>query len=140
MAALLLSFASATCMSAFGETACGYDCVAAFGEVQCAERPLGRCESAFGEVVCADPPRWLLLEYGMSLPRVECMSAFGETACGYECTSGFGEVRCAETPWGQCVVTMGEVRCWDPAPPMRQAPRQPPRRGRWHWHRFDWRR
>jgi hypothetical protein len=45
----------ATCESANGTTACGYDCTAAYGVVKCAQTPAGKCVAAYGEVKCVDP-------------------------------------------------------------------------------------
>lgn len=44
----------ATCKSAYGQTACGYDCVAAYGEVRCASSPSGRCVAEYGRITCSD--------------------------------------------------------------------------------------
>lgn len=44
----------ATCQSAYGKTACGYNCVAAYGQLKCASHPSGRCVAAYGEVTCSN--------------------------------------------------------------------------------------
>ncbi len=103
----------ATCESAFGMQACGYDCEAAFGVVKCALTPQGVCDSAFGEVTCWDPPYRL----APGAPPATCESAFGKTACGYDCEAAFGEIACASTPQGKCDAAFGKVTCWDPPPP-----------------------
>jgi len=107
------------CVSAYGTTACGWDCTAAYGEVRCAQTPRGRCEAAFGEVSCWDPagPPWRPIDPGFApgrLPAADCVSAYGETACGWSCTAAYGEVRCARTPYGLCEAAYGEITCWDP--------------------------
>lgn len=98
----------ANCKSAFGQTACGFDCVAAFGQVKCAKTPAGTCKAAFGDIVCADPAdggRW------PGQPKVECVTAFGQTACGYGCVTAFGQVQCAKRPGGVCQAAYGEIVC-----------------------------
>lgn len=98
----------ATCRSAFGTTACGFDCVAAFGQVKCAESPWGACKAAFGEIVCADPPAWA--RRGRPV-KVQCEAAFGKIACGYGCVSAFGDIRCAKSPRGTCQAAYGDIVC-----------------------------
>ena len=111
----------ATCVSAYGATACGYDCQAAYGQVRCARTPEGRCSAAYGEIACWDPAehgwhgwhryprrRW------RRWPRAQCVSAYGTTRCGYNCTAAFGQVACAASPEGRCFAAYGEVSCMDP--------------------------
>jgi hypothetical protein len=101
------------CLSAFGETACGWDCVAAFGQVRCADWPYGACFAAFGDVVCgpAAPRGWRLWVASGDLRPAECLAAFGRIACGWGCVAAFGDVRCAALPWGTCAAAFGEVTC-----------------------------
>ena len=101
------AFADAECLSAFGETVCGYDCIQAFGEIKCAQTPMGTCVSAFGEITCYDPPRHVT-------QKAECKTAFGETVCGYHCMVAFGEIKCAQTPECTCTSSFGEITCYDP--------------------------
>lgn len=101
------------CLSAFGETACGFHCVAAFGVVRCADWPYGACLAAFGDVVCGpDAPRgwraWLL---DGPIPQASCLADFGRIACGWGCVAAFGQVACAQRPWGTCAAAFGEVTC-----------------------------
>ena len=51
----------AQCLSAYGETKCGYSCLAAYGEIKCADWASGACKAAYGEIVCGPPapPNWL---------------------------------------------------------------------------------
>ncbi|TVQ92074.1 MAG: hypothetical protein EA397_07810 [Deltaproteobacteria bacterium] len=112
--ALLFALAHAsplepTCITAFGQTACGYDCRAAYGQVRCAPTPYGRCHAGFGTLRCGPesvgdvvPSHW---------PRATCRAAYGDVACGYNCVAGFGEVACAAAPWGACVAGYGGVSC-----------------------------
>ena len=51
------------------------------------------------------------------IPQAECLSAYGQTKCGYHCEAGYGEIRCAEWPGGACQAAYGEVVCGPPAPP-----------------------
>lgn len=114
--ALLLSLAPSqaqppepSCLTAFGETACGYDCLAAFGQVRCAQVPHGACHAAFGTVACGpgSPDRFSPSDW----PKATCVAAYGKIACGYGCARGFGEVACASTPWGACIAAYGGVTC-----------------------------
>lgn len=99
-----------SCLSAFGQTACGYDCKAAFGKVKCSNVPYGTCHAAFGDVVCGPAP--IPGAFAVTTwPKAECVSAFGKIACGYACVTGFGEVGCAAAPWGACVAAFGGVTC-----------------------------
>lgn len=99
----------AECLSAYGETRCGFDCKAAYGEVRCAATPAGVCEAAYGKVTCWDPPRrrggWRGGE------AAKCVSAFGETRCGFGCVAAYGEIRCGERPGATCLAAYGEIAC-----------------------------
>ena len=44
----------------------------------------------------------------------QCVSNYGQTACGYHCLSNYGQVKCARTPAGVCAANYGQVVCWDP--------------------------
>lgn len=100
----------ATCLTAYGQSACGYDCTAGYGKVRCASVPHGSCTAAYGDVVCGpDPLRGAPV--AADWEQATCISAFGKSACGYDCKSGFGEVGCAPTPWGACVAAYGGVTC-----------------------------
>lgn len=98
------------CVSAYGRTACGFSCVAAYGVVRCADTSAGRCEAAYGKVECWDPAPWVFSRY-RRVPQAQCISAYGEIACGYGCEAAYGEVACAGSPGGQCVAAYGEVTC-----------------------------
>lgn len=111
------SFPTYQCLSAYGETACGFSCTSGYGDLKCAQTPLGVCHSAYGEVVCWDPPRWLGYHLPPGMPRASCISAYGDIACGFRCQAAFGEVACAQTPWGTCTVSYGDLICADPPPP-----------------------
>jgi len=108
-AAQVLSHPLPECLTAFGQTACGYSCAAASGEVRCAATPAGVCQGASGGVVCFDPPAG-----GFRLPRAACLTSSGATACGYGCQAAGTDVKCAQTPYGLCVADFGRVDCWDP--------------------------
>lgn len=51
------SWPAATCETAYGQTACGYQCQAAYGMIACAQTPFGTCQAASGKVTCWDPPQ-----------------------------------------------------------------------------------
>jgi len=76
--------AEQSCLSAYGQTACGYGCLAAYGDVQCATQPDATCEAAYGQI-----------------------------ACGFDCEAAYGQIRCAQTPNGICVAAYGEVTCFE---------------------------
>ena len=120
-AAAMAQPAQARCTSAYGQTVCGYECKAAYGELRCAQTPWGTCTAAFGKVVCSDGAPQLVHCRG-PLQKVECKSAFGEIACGYDCKAAFGEVKCAQTPEGTCQASFGELTCWDPQPTFGRSP------------------
>lgn len=101
----------ARCVSGYGRTACGYSCTAAYGVVRCAATPAGRCEAAYGKVTCWDPPRWVFARYRGRPPQAQCVSAYGDIACGYGCEAAYGEVACASSPGGRCVAAYGELVC-----------------------------
>lgn len=50
------------------------------------------------------------------IPKAQCLSAYGETKCGYNCVSAYGEIKCAEWPGGNCKSSYGEIVCGPPAP------------------------
>ncbi|MFT6234403.1 MAG: hypothetical protein ACJAZO_004926, partial [Myxococcota bacterium] len=41
-----------SCLSAFGQTECGWSCAAAYGQVRCGLWPGASCKAAYGQVVC----------------------------------------------------------------------------------------
>lgn len=99
----------ATCRSAFGTTACGYDCVAAFGAVSaprrrsaCARRPSARSRASIRRATT-----------GAAARRRSASRPSGKTACGYGCVVAFGDIRCAKSPNGACQAAYGEIVCSD---------------------------
>ena len=98
-----------TCATASGVGACGYDCKTASGTVACAQTPWGRCVTTSGRVFCGDPSRRALMS-GEVTP-VECRTASGNAACGYDCKTASGNVACSSVPWGRCITTNGRVVC-----------------------------
>lgn len=104
-----------TCLTQYGETACGHHCVANFGHVKCAQTPYGACGSGAGLVACWDPPPIVRTVLRERTPRPTCVATAGKIACGYECTTGFDQVQCAQTPFGACRADAGKVVCGDPA-------------------------
>ncbi|MCC6334641.1 MAG: hypothetical protein IT380_11740 [Myxococcales bacterium] len=120
LAALLLSHPLPTCLSAYGQTVCGFSCAASAGQVRCAATPAGICHSTAEGVVCFDP------EGGWRLPRASCLVSAGVTACGYGCQAVGGDVKCAQTPYGLCIADFGRVDCWDPMLPLEQPPAEVP--------------
>lgn len=101
-----------SCLAANGTAACGYDCKSANGEVACAKTPWGRCLARQGHVTCADPK---LVAWGVEPEPIECASAYGEVACGYDCKAAYGQLACAQTQWGKCLAAAGRVTCGDPS-------------------------
>jgi hypothetical protein len=108
---------SATCLTNYDKTACGYSCLAAHGEVACARTPAGICSAVDNRVVCWDPPEWVRLHYGDKLPPPQCLTRDGKIACGYRCEAHDEDVACATTPDGICQYTyQNGIACWDPQP------------------------
>lgn len=44
----------------------------------------------------------------------QCVTNYGQTACGYHCIAAHGHVECARTSAGICGTTSTNVYCWDP--------------------------
>lgn len=109
LAALVLSHPLPSCLTAFGQTACGYACAASGGEVKCAATPAGVCHGTASGVTCFDPP-----EGGWRHPQAACLVSEGVVACGYGCQAVGADVKCAQTPQGLCIADFGRVDCWDP--------------------------
>ncbi len=53
------------CLSAYGQTKCGYGCEKAYGKIKCGTHP------------------------GM-----QCVSAYGDIKCGYNCVKAYGKIKC----------------------------------------------
>jgi hypothetical protein len=102
------------CLTTSGKTACGYNCIGSDGEVKCSQTPAGVCSAASGVVACWDPPPVLYRVFGQRLPKAECVSTFGQTACGYACEVSSDRVQCAQTPFGVCRAREGRIVCADP--------------------------
>jgi hypothetical protein len=102
------------CLTQYGQTACGFQCLAAHGEVACAATPDGICDSGGGTVTCWDPPESVRSYYRDRVPRPECRTRAGKTACGYRCQAKDNDVACASTPDGICGVSYDGITCWDP--------------------------
>lgn len=51
------------------------------------------------------------------IPKAQCVSAYGETKCGYSCVAAYGDIRCADWAGGSCKAAYGEIVCGPPAPP-----------------------
>jgi len=100
----------AECLTAYGQTACGYACVAAHGQVRCAEVPWGACLAAYGQVACG-PAASARGPGERPWPRAQCRAARGRIACGYHCVVAYGQVRCASTPRGACRAAHGRIVC-----------------------------
>lgn len=103
-----------TCVTSYGQTACGYHCVANYDQVQCAQTPFGACKANEGKVACWDPPAAVLASNRWTTPQASCETGFGKVGCGYNCIADHGVVRCSETPDGTCRSERGTVYCWDP--------------------------
>ncbi len=105
---------AAECLTSSGKTACGYHCLASDGEVRCSQTPEGVCSASSGVVACWDPPAVLRRVFGERLPKASCSTTYGQTACGYSCEMSDDRVQCAQTPFGECRVSTGNLVCWDP--------------------------
>jgi hypothetical protein len=103
------------CLTAHGQTACGYDCRASFSEVRCASTPYGTCALFNDRVYCFDPSAAAIHHPPDEGLRPECKSIAGEVACGFNCVIARGKVACAQTPYGVCREHFGELKCWDPS-------------------------
>ncbi|BAY76539.1 hypothetical protein NIES25_29910 [Nostoc linckia NIES-25] len=55
--------------------------------------------------------------FAQEIPKAQCISNFGQNACGYNCIANFGQVKCADWPGGACIANFGQVVCGPPAPP-----------------------
>lgn len=99
----------AQCLSNYGQTVCGFGCVANYGQIKCAQTPGGVCKAEYGRITCWDPPAW-----APGVPVAQCLSNYGQTACGYGCVANYGRVKCAQTPAGVCKAEYGQITCWDP--------------------------
>ncbi|MEI6330873.1 MAG: hypothetical protein WCP16_16655 [Pseudanabaena sp. ELA645] len=51
------------------------------------------------------------------IPKAQCVSAYGETKCGYSCVASYGDIKCADWAGGSCKAAYGEIVCGPPAPP-----------------------
>jgi len=104
-----------TCLSANGETACGYACQTSSRQVRCASTPYGTCTVLNDEVHCVDPLPASIHHPPDEGLRPECKEVRGRVACGFRCLVTQGQVACARTPYGVCREHFGEVKCWDPS-------------------------
>ncbi|MBT8496501.1 MAG: hypothetical protein KJO07_25865, partial [Deltaproteobacteria bacterium] len=104
----------ASCVNAYGKTACGFDCKAAYGKVRCAETRFGVCAAAYGRVRCWDPPRRAIrraLRRQQRIPPARCTNAYGKISCGFECAAAYGKVRCGKRPGATCKAGYGQIAC-----------------------------
>ena len=99
-----------TCVTSSGNGACGYDCVTSSGQAQCAQTPWGKCITTSGRIFCADPSR-AVLRRRVAPPQMQCATASGNAACGYDCKTSSGKAACSSAPWGRCVVNSGVITC-----------------------------
>ena len=53
----------------------------------------------------------MIVSSGIAFADSECISGYGQVACGYNCVSGYGQVKCASTPEGTCMAQYGTVVC-----------------------------
>src|SRR6478609_11627788 len=75
----------ATCVTNYGQTACGYGCESNSDRVSCAQTPFGKCVASDGKVACWDPPAAVMLARRLRTPVAQCIASFGRIACGYQC-------------------------------------------------------
>jgi hypothetical protein len=122
-AALLVLGASgdasaADCLTSSGKTACGFHCVTGEGQVRCSQTPEGVCTVSSGIVACWDPPALLRRVFTDGVPRPDCVTTYGQTACGYSCDTNSDRALCTQTPFGACAEAEGRIACWDPPGPV----------------------
>lgn len=105
---------TATCVTTYGQMACGYVCDTTSDRALCSQTPFGACGEVEGRIACWDPPAAVVLAKQKKTPIPTCLVDSGKIACGYGCVAHDGVVRCAETPDGGCRVEQGKIICWDP--------------------------
>ena len=103
-----------SCVTTYGQMACGYSCETNSDRALCAQTPFGECKSYEGRIACWDPPAAVIATMRDRTPAAECLASSGKIACGYHCVAHDGVVRCSQTPQGRCSVEQGKVVCWDP--------------------------
>jgi uncharacterized membrane protein len=54
--------------------------------------------------------------FAQEIPKAQCLSAYGQTKCGYGCEAWYGQIECAEWPGGACEASYGRITCGPPAP------------------------
>jgi hypothetical protein len=54
--------------------------------------------------------------FAQTIPKAQCISAYGQTKCGYSCVEAYGEIKCADWPGGACKEAYGEITCGPKAP------------------------
>jgi hypothetical protein len=107
--------ASATdCLTSSGKTACGFHCVSGEGQVRCSQTVEGVCTVSSDIVACWDPPAVLRRVFTDGVPRPNCVTTYGQTACGYSCETNSDRALCTQTPFGACAEAEGRIACWDP--------------------------
>lgn len=72
------------CLSAFGQTVCGYNCLKSIAAIKCA-----------------------------SDPGAICLESYGRIECGFDCKEAYGNIKCAKTSKGRCDVSFGQITCVD---------------------------
>jgi hypothetical protein len=103
-----------SCVTTYGQTACGYSCETNSDRALCAQTPFGECRASDGKIACWDPPAAVVAAKRDKTPHAACISSLGKIACGYHCQNYDGVLRCSETPEGTCSVEQGHLVCWDP--------------------------
>lgn len=56
-------------------------------------------------------PTFVALFLNQQVPAAQCLTQYGQTACGYGCVAAYGQVRCAPEPGGACLAAYGRVEC-----------------------------
>lgn len=106
------------CITAYGQTVCGYDCSAVNGEVRCASTPYGACIATDQHVTCWDPAPQLAWATNGRLQQARCVRNTNGVACGYACVTAYDDARCSATPFGACDADQGALVCADPPVPV----------------------
>ena len=103
-----------SCVTNYGQTACGYHCIANSDQAQCAQTPFGACRANGGHLVCWDPPAEVIAARREATPVAGCIASNDRVVCGYHCDAYQGSMECSQTPDGACHRERGIVVCWDP--------------------------
>jgi hypothetical protein len=104
----------ASCASAYGKVACGYNCVANHGVVRCSETPDGTCREDFERVFCWDPPLEATAALFAPSSELACMNASEERSCGFRCLAIANQAKCGASRGDSCRLERDTIVCAAP--------------------------